>query len=90
MERFVTPTVDIPDMKTDDRKYPTWIVSTNRGDPLYDEGYDFVKELQAKSNKVKYFDHGGSHHFGTALDGSAYDDLVSVWRAVVLDGACCE
>lgn len=63
---------------------PQFIIVTNRGDPLHDDGEALVDRLVDQSAKVKYLDHPGSHVIGSHIDSRAHQELVATYRDLLL------
>ena len=72
--RLIEPYVDLP--KGLDRKNaPLFLVSTNKADPLKDDGVRLVRALRKVGAQVRHVDAGGSHVAGNMFDRQALQDL---------------
>jgi acetyl esterase/lipase len=80
--RLVNPTFDMP-TGLDKPEAPKFLVLTNEGDPLRDDGIDLVEKLKAVGANLKHLEHSGSHWFGTALDKGSFKELVSTWKEML-------
>eukprot|EP00529_Nitzschia_sp_RCC80_P000884 CAMPEP_0113512678 /NCGR_PEP_ID=MMETSP0014_2-20120614/39462_1 /TAXON_ID=2857 /ORGANISM="Nitzschia sp." /LENGTH=545 /DNA_ID=CAMNT_0000409041 /DNA_START=25 /DNA_END=1659 /DNA_ORIENTATION=- /assembly_acc=CAM_ASM_000159 len=63
--RLVYPINDIPNMCDDGRSSkissPMFLITTNKGDPLHDEGVHFVEALKDAGASVEHFEMNGIH-----------------------------
>lgn len=76
--RLIEPGMDVPLALGTDTKVPHFIVTTNKADPLHDEGIKFVEALRTVNESiVTHHDDYGSHWVGTRLDSVAYQKLVN-------------
>ena len=82
LARLVNPTSDMP-TGLGKPEAPKFLVLTNEGDPLRDDGIALVEKLKASGANLKYLAHSGSHWFGTALDKGSFKELVSTWKEVL-------
>lgn len=82
LARLVNPTSDMP-TGLGKPEAPKFLVLTNEGDPLRDDGIDLVEKLKASGANLKHLAHSGSHWFGTALDKGSFKELVSTWKEVL-------
>eukprot|EP00545_Synedropsis_sp_CCMP1620_P009657 CAMPEP_0119029850 /NCGR_PEP_ID=MMETSP1176-20130426/40730_1 /TAXON_ID=265551 /ORGANISM="Synedropsis recta cf, Strain CCMP1620" /LENGTH=387 /DNA_ID=CAMNT_0006986207 /DNA_START=206 /DNA_END=1369 /DNA_ORIENTATION=- len=82
LARLVNPTVDIP-KGLDDPNGPKFVILTNEGDVLRDEGIELVETLKSAGATVNFLRHGGTHWIGTVLDKKSHAALVSAWRDVL-------
>jgi acetyl esterase/lipase len=72
-----------PDLPPLTANLPRFIVTTNRADPLYSEGVEYVTQLKEAGADVRWLDCGGSHWLGTALNKSSYQSLLEAWSDAV-------
>jgi acetyl esterase/lipase len=79
LARLVNPNLDIP-KGLDAHGATKFLVQTNAGDALRDEGLDLVENLKSAGATVKYLPQGGTHWFGTTLDKNNYAAVVEAWR----------
>jgi len=67
--RLIEPYVDLPKGLDDPKVAPKFIVATNRGDPLMDDGTKLITALRATdASNVIHIDASGSHVFGFQFD----------------------
>jgi acetyl esterase/lipase len=82
LARLVNPVVDLP-KGLDAPIGPKFVVVTNEGDALRDDGFTLVQELKRAGAAVNYLPQGGTHWMGTALDKNNHEALVSAWKDVL-------
>jgi acetyl esterase/lipase len=74
-DRLVNPTLGLPPHLNEPHA-PKFLVTTNEGDPLRDDGLDLVQKLIAEGAQVRHLGHKGSHWIGTSLDKKSFQELV--------------
>jgi acetyl esterase/lipase len=62
---------------------PTFIIQTNRGDPLHDDGVALVDRLTAIGAKVTHIDAGGSHFMGLKLEPATEKAMLEAWLEAI-------
>ena len=82
LTRLVNPTVDMPG-GLNEPNAPKFLVMTNEGDPLRDDGAELAEKLKSSGADLRYLEHPGSHWIGTGLDKEHYASLVSNWREIL-------
>ena len=82
LARLVNPTVDMPG-GLNKPNAPKFLVMTNEGDPLRDDGAELAEKLKSAGADLRYLEHPGSHWMGTALDKKHYASLVSNLREIL-------
>ena len=75
---MINPAAQLP-QGLDAADAPVILITTNRADPLHDEGVDLVEKLKKCSANVIHFDHKGSHTIGTTLNSAAMTELTKAW-----------
>jgi len=80
LRRLVEPSVDLP---ANLEEGPKFLITTNAGDPLRDEGVAMVLDLKAAGANLSHHAHSGSHWLGTPLDKAAYHKLAKEWANVL-------
>jgi acetyl esterase/lipase len=78
LARLVNPNLDIP-KGLDAHGAPKFLVHTNAGDALRDDGVEFVESLKSAGATVKYLPQEGTHWFGTVLDKQSHAAVVAAW-----------
>lgn len=87
LRRLVEPSVDLPANLEDG---PTFLITTNAGDPLHDDGVAMVVDLKAVGASVLHHAHSGSHWLGTYIDRAAYNKIAKEWANVLFVDHECE
>lgn len=83
LKRLALPFSSVP-QGLDSSTAPVFIVGTNRGDVLYNDGLMAVEALrQAGASKVEHVDAGGCHVIGYSNDCKANEALLDAWRRAV-------
>jgi hypothetical protein len=83
LKRLALPFSSVP-QGLDSSTAPVFIVGTNRGDVLYNDGLMAVVALrQAGASKVEHVDAGGCHVIGYSNDCKANEALLDAWRRAV-------
>eukprot|EP00546_Thalassionema_frauenfeldii_P001067 CAMPEP_0178934902 /NCGR_PEP_ID=MMETSP0786-20121207/24178_1 /TAXON_ID=186022 /ORGANISM="Thalassionema frauenfeldii, Strain CCMP 1798" /LENGTH=455 /DNA_ID=CAMNT_0020612851 /DNA_START=107 /DNA_END=1474 /DNA_ORIENTATION=+ len=81
IRRWAEPVYDLPKFPSDGS--PLFLLTTNEGDLLKDDGVAMVDALQRVGAKVSYHPHMGSHYTGTVLDQDGYTKVCDEWAKVV-------
>jgi acetyl esterase/lipase len=78
MRRLAEPLFELPqDLESVDA--PKFIMSTNRADPLHDDGEEMAKALKKQKANVTYIHAKGSHHVGFLFDKEASKQRLEAW-----------
>jgi acetyl esterase/lipase len=75
LRRLAEPAIDVPKCLLE-AKLLRIIITTNKADPLHDEGLALVRSVQKVGADISHHDHRGSHWLGTKLDKQCYKTLV--------------
>lgn len=102
--RLITPQLDLPQNITTTGKnnidnnsslstsFPTIIVTTSQGDPLYDDGIDLVSKLKGMNKggqfindatNVLHFEGKGSHTLSLLLNSDLKNRFIEAWNNAI-------
>lgn len=81
--RLVEPKVNLPDNM---EHGPRIILTTNKADPLHEDGVAMYEALKAAGARISHHDDRGSHWFGTRSDKLAYRNLTVALKNVIFHG----
>jgi acetyl esterase/lipase len=73
--RLVNPMLDMPS-QLNEAHAPRFLVTTNEGDPLRDDGLELVQKLRIEGASLVHLAHKGSHWIGTSLDKKNFQELI--------------
>jgi acetyl esterase/lipase len=73
--RLVNPMLDMPS-QLNEAHAPRFLVTTNEGDPLRDDGLELVQKLRTEGASLVHLAHKGSHWIGTSLDKKNFQELI--------------
>lgn len=80
IRRWAQPSLDVPKFASDG---PLFLLTTNAGDPLMNDGMAMADALQAAGAKLSYHKHKGTHYFGSMLDPKGFQKLAQEWGDVI-------
>ena len=102
--RLITPQLDLPpnittagtnDVDTNSSSstsFPTIIVTTSKGDPLYDDGIELLSKLKGLNNggqsfndaiNVLHFEGNGSHTLSLLLNSDLKNRFIEAWNNAI-------